>query len=63
MSCIRCDLSKLLEQTRPPDPELVDPIELAFIEGQIDSQKVELAYLFLTSEKRSIQAVAMDRLH
>ncbi len=47
MLCIHCDLSEILEQTRPPDPELVDLIEQAFIQGQIDSQKVELAYLCL----------------
>ncbi len=47
MSCLHCDLSELLEQTRPPDPDLVDLIEQAFIEGQIDSQKAELAYLCL----------------
>ncbi len=33
MSCIHCDLSELLEDTRPPDPELVDLIEQAFIQG------------------------------
>ena len=47
MSCLHCDLSELLEQTRPPDPELVDLIELPFLEGQIDSQKSDLAYLWL----------------
>ncbi len=47
MSCFHCDLSAILEQTRPPDPELVDLIEKAFIQGQIDSQKAELAYLCL----------------
>ena len=31
----------------PPDPELVDLIEQAFIEGQIDSQEAELGYLCL----------------
>ncbi len=31
----------------PPDPELVDLIEQAFIQGQIDSEKAELAYLCL----------------
>ncbi len=45
MLCLQCDLPKLLEQTRPPDPELVDLIELAFLEGQIDSKGAELAYL------------------
>ncbi len=47
MSCIHCDLSEILEQTRPPDPELVDLIEQAFLEGQIDSKSAELAYLCL----------------
>ena len=47
MSCIRCDLSEILEQTRPPDPELVDLIEQAFLEWQIDSKRAELAYLWL----------------
>ncbi len=47
MSSLQCDLPELLEQTRPPDPELVDLIEQAFIQGQIDSQKAELAYLCL----------------
>ncbi len=45
MSCLQCDLPEILEQTRPPDPELVDLIEQAFIDGQIDSERVELAYL------------------
>ncbi len=47
MSCIHCDLSEILEQTRPPDPELVDLIEQAFLEGQIDGQAANLAYLWL----------------
>ena len=50
MSCLHCDLSEILEQTRPPDPELVDLIEQAFIEGQIDSQKAELAYAYIWLE-------------
>ena len=45
MLCLDCDLSQILEQTRPPDGELVDLIEQAFLEGQIDGQKVDLAYL------------------
>ena len=31
----------------PPDPELVDMIEQAFLEGQIDGEKADLAYLWL----------------
>ena len=47
MSCLQCDLSEILEQTRPPDPELVDLIEQAFLEGQIYSKRAGLAYLWL----------------
>ena len=50
MSCLHCDLSELLEQTRPPDPDLVDLIEQAFIDGQIDSQVADLAYLLLMGD-------------
>jgi hypothetical protein len=41
------NLSELLEQTRPPDSELVDLIEWAFLDGQIDGLKADLAYLLL----------------
>ena len=51
MSCLHCDLSELLEQTRPPDPDLVDLIEQALIEWQIDSQKADLAYLLLMGDQ------------
>ncbi len=51
MSCLQCDLSEILEQTRPPDPELVDLIEQAFLEGQIDSQKADLAYLWIKAKQ------------
>ena len=47
MSCLQCDLSEILEQTKPPDPELVDLIEKAFIQGQIDSRTADLTYLWL----------------
>ena len=43
------NLSELLEQTRPPDSELVDLIEQAFLEGQIDGLKADLAYLWLSA--------------
>jgi hypothetical protein len=42
-----CDLSELLERTRPPDPELVDLIEQAYLEGQISGWEADLAYLYL----------------
>ncbi len=44
MPCLKCELPDLLEASRPPDPELVDLIEQAFIEWQIDSEKADLAY-------------------
>ncbi len=50
MPCLKCDLPYLLEVSRPPDPELVDLIEQAFIEGQIDSQKTDLAYAYMRLE-------------
>ena len=45
------DLSELLELTRPPDPELVDLIEQAFLEGQIDGKKADLACLWLRAKQ------------
>ncbi len=42
-----CDLSEILERIRPPDPELVDMIEQAFLEGQNDWLRADLAYLLL----------------
>ena len=50
MLCLKCELPHLLEASRPPDPELVDLIEQAFLEGQIDSQKADLAYTYLRLE-------------
>ena len=48
MSCLHCDLSELLELARPPDPELVDLIEKAFLASQIDGQRADIAYLWLS---------------
>jgi hypothetical protein len=48
-----CDLSELLEQSRPPDSELVDLIEQAFLDGLIDGQKADLAYLWLTARREN----------
>ena len=63
MPCIRCELPHLLEVSRPPDPELVDLIEQAFIEGQLDSQKADLAYLWLVSKKMQLKGCAKAGLH
>ncbi len=50
MSCLQCDLPEILEHARPPDSELVDLIEKAFLEGQIDSRKVDLAYMWIRAK-------------
>ena len=53
MDCLHCDLSNLLERTKPPDPELVDLIEWAFLEGQIDGSDADLSYLWLIISQES----------
>ncbi len=60
MSYIHCELSEILEQTRPPDPELVDLIEQAFLEGRIDSERVELADLWLMGSAASAETCAIS---
>ena len=52
MPCLICELPKILEETRPPDSDLVDLIEQAFLEGQIDGQKADLAYWWLRGKQR-----------
>jgi len=51
MDCPHCGLSELLEQTWPPNPELVDLIEKAFLERQIDCLAADLAYLLILAKK------------
>ena len=51
MSCLHCDLSEILEQARPPDPELVDLIERSYLEGQIDGLTADLAYSWMKANK------------
>jgi len=40
-------INALLEQAAPPGPELVDLLEKAFLEEQLDGQAMELAYLWV----------------
>ena len=40
-------IEALLEQAAPPDPELVNLLEKAFLEEQLDGQAMELAYLWV----------------
>ncbi len=55
MLCLQCDLSEILEQTRPPDPELVDLIDQAFIQGKIGSTSANLTYLWLLGRQQIYQ--------
>jgi hypothetical protein len=50
MFCFQCELPNLLQESMPPDPEMVDLIEWAFLEGQIDSLEAELAYMWLKAK-------------
>jgi hypothetical protein len=50
MTCLNCALSDLLEATQPPDPELADLIDWAFLDGQIDGQAADLAYLLIVKK-------------
>ncbi len=52
MPCLKCELPYLLEVSRPPDPELIDLIKQAFLEGQIDCRKADLAYTFPATRTR-----------
>ncbi len=47
MSCLHCELPSLLQASRPPDIELVDLIEQAYLEAQIDGLQDDLAYFYL----------------
>ncbi len=53
-----CDLSEILERTRRPDAELVDLIEKAFLEGQINGQKADLACSWLLAKNTDLCGVA-----
>ena len=50
MSCIECDLTEILEESRLPDPEMIDLIEKAFLEGQIDGLDADSAYSWLSAK-------------
>ena len=58
MLCLDRDLADLLEQTMPPDPELVDLIEWAFLDGQIDAVRADLAYYWLDARKKDLHRPA-----
>ena len=41
-------MEELLRATMPPDEDMADLIERAFLEGQIDGSSEDLAYLWLS---------------
>ena len=47
-------MEELLRTAMPPDEELVDLIEQAFLEGQIDSVSADLPYLWLVGNSACI---------
>ena len=49
------DLSELLETSRPPDSEMVDLIEQAFPQGQIDGKRADLAYSWLQANREVLE--------
>ena len=49
-------LAALVELAMPPHDEMVDLIEQAFLEGQIDGLKADLAYLLLRVNQRQFSA-------
>jgi len=48
-------LTELFDEIGPPDPDLVDLIELAFLEGQIDGGTLSLACVWLERNHASTQ--------
>ena len=53
MTCLHYE--SLLEASMPPDEELVDLIEQALLEGQIDGEEMNLACLLLATLSRNIR--------
>ena len=48
----------------PPDEAMVDLIEWAFLEGQIDGKEMNLACLLLATLSRNVRAgVGINRRH
>jgi hypothetical protein len=44
-------MQKLLETSSPVDEDMVDLIERAFLEGQIDPRRADLAYFWLRGQR------------
>jgi hypothetical protein len=61
MRCLICNLPELLEASMPLDEEMVDLKEQAFLEGQIDGLKADLADFWLGSNSRDQSYMAQVR--
>ena len=46
MAYLQCELPDLQQDSMPPDPEMVDLIRQAYLEGLIDGSRAELACLW-----------------
>lgn len=53
MECLHCELPDLLERRQLPDEEMLDLIEQAFLEGQIDGEEMNRACLLLDALSRN----------
>jgi hypothetical protein len=51
MRCLNCNFLHFVEESMPPDPELVDLIEWAFLDGQFDGPTADLAYAWLKTKR------------
>ena len=50
-------MEELLRASAPPDEELVDLIECAYLEMQIGGLEADLAYLWLLARNKDLQRV------
>jgi hypothetical protein len=55
-------MEELLRAAMPPDEDMLDLIELAFLEGQIDGLKVDLACIWLGGALEQISEEMPQRI-
>jgi hypothetical protein len=48
-------MEELLKAAMPPDDDFVDLIEKAFLDGQIDGGRANLAYLWLVQDRPDLR--------
>jgi hypothetical protein len=49
--CQANGVEELLRAAMPPDEQMLDLIERAFLEGQIDGRRADLAYFWLKGQR------------